>query len=213
MFLNRFTSLENLFDILKNKRLRLSDPDYWEDKNDASYIEAYRKKKNLTKVFALCFTDEIETIYHWKAFADPNNICCIEFNGNKIIESIKKNENFHCRKVNYIKINELNKKIKNVDDIPFSKRYPYRNENEYRIIFDYNGGIRRKALYINIDETVINKITINQNISKYIFKIIKNEIETLYKINVNRSTIIKNDKWIKYIKSLEGFQNFEKMDI
>jgi hypothetical protein len=73
ILLNRFTSIDSLFDILKTNKIRLSNSKYWEDKNDASYIDAYKHKKHLKTVFALCFTDDYETIYHWSAFSEKVN--------------------------------------------------------------------------------------------------------------------------------------------
>ena len=40
----RYTSLSILLDILKKKRLTLLDPQNWDDKNDAFYMELYKTK-------------------------------------------------------------------------------------------------------------------------------------------------------------------------
>jgi len=199
--LNRFTSIDTLYEIVQNSKLKLSNPKFWEDKNDVEYIEAYKKKKLLKQVLALCFTDESETIYHWKAFSETINSCCIEFNAEKLLQLIDGKKGFRFGKVKYLKISELKKELVNIDDIPFCKRYPYRNECEYRIIFDSTYPISTKN--INIDLSLINDVTINQKININIYKNIKTELETKYNINVIRSTVIKNTRWIKHIEGMK----------
>ena len=201
MILNRFTSFDNLFTILKDRKLRLSDPTYWEDKNDIKYMEGYRKLKKLKKVFALCFTDERETIYHWSVFDVKTNTCCIEFDGDSLIDKIDNKTGFNHGKVNYLTLSELNDKLTSIDDIPFCKRHSYRNEAEYRIIFDSKLPIKEKCIPINLD--IIRKITINQKLSRDVFNLIKSEITDNYKIKVNRSTIYHNNKWINYLDNFK----------
>ena len=122
IILNRFTSIDSLYEIMQTSKLKLSNPKYWEDKNDVEYIEAYKKKKALKQVLAMCFTDDIETIYHWKAFSETINSCCIEFNAEKLLQIIDGKKGYRFGKVKYFRVNELKKELVNIDDIPFSKR-------------------------------------------------------------------------------------------
>jgi hypothetical protein len=200
MILNRFTSIDNMLDMLQKNKLRLSKPEYWEDKNDAIYIEEYRKKRNLKKVFACCFTEESETIYHWSATAEKNNMCCIEFDGDELIKLIRRKRGYRARSVDYYTIGQLKKNLIDVRDIPFSKRYAYRNEKEFRIIFDSKYYTVEK--YLPIKLSIIRKITINQIMNTEIYKMLKNKIEGTYKIKVNQSTIYTNKMWIKHISTL-----------
>jgi hypothetical protein len=197
MKLNRFTTIDSLFEILKYKKIRLSNPKNWEDKNDAEYLDAYRKRKGLKKVLALCFSDDVETIYHWKAYSETINSCCIEFDGDLLLREINGKKGFRYGKVNYFKINELKSKLLFINDVPFSKRYPYRNESEFRIIYDSDYSITNK--YIPISFEAIKRVTINQKISIDLYNLIKNELQTKYNIKVNRSTVYRNKRWINHI--------------
>jgi len=88
--LNRFTTLPVLLDFLERKKLVLLDPKSWDDKNDTEVILAYKEKKGIEKLFALCFTHDYETIHHWKTFANGSSGCCIEFDADKLIQIFKK---------------------------------------------------------------------------------------------------------------------------
>lgn len=200
MVLNRFTTIDSLFQIIRTKKIRLSNPKYWDDKNDSGFIDLYRQKKNLKKVLALCFTDDTETIYHWTAFSNPGNSCCIDIYGEQLLSLIDGKKGFRYGKVNYIRIKDLNKELTKIDDIPFSKRYPYRNESEFRIIYDSEYPISNK--YIAIELSLIKKITIDQRLNNDVYKLIKNELVNEYGIQVNRSTIFENKTWINYIEKL-----------
>jgi hypothetical protein len=49
-FLNRFTTLPFVIDLLARKQLTLLNPGFWEDYNDRVTMELYRKKK-IRRVF------------------------------------------------------------------------------------------------------------------------------------------------------------------
>jgi hypothetical protein len=190
-----------MFDIVSKQEIEMSNPKRWEDINDVCILDAYKEKRGFKTLYAVCFLGEGETIYHWSAFSERTNVCCIEFDKNELINSIPEDVCFRHDSVKYIQIEDLERELKNVDDLPFSKRYPYRNESEYRIIFQDRSKIDKKI--IKIERSMINKITINGQLSSEVFRLIKSEIEDKYKIEVNHSTIIKNQKWIDYIESMK----------
>ena len=69
-FLNRYTSLPVLLDMLVHKKIVLLKPSSWEDKNDSYYMERYREERNLETLVAICFTKKRETFHHWKIFTN-----------------------------------------------------------------------------------------------------------------------------------------------
>ena len=79
IFLNRFTTIPLLKELLEKKQLVLRNPNAWEDKNDSFTLELYRKKMKMDSVYALCFAHGSKTIHFWKAFANSVEGCCIEF--------------------------------------------------------------------------------------------------------------------------------------
>jgi len=81
--LSRYTSISALIDMLLNKRLFLSDPDYWKDKTDVHFLKEYAKGK---KVRALCFFKNNETNLYWELYA--KNGCMIENENHRWINKL-----------------------------------------------------------------------------------------------------------------------------
>ncbi|MFA8451908.1 MAG: hypothetical protein ACEPOW_14530 [Bacteroidales bacterium] len=203
--LNRFTSLPILIDLLERKKIILIEPTNWDDRNDTLIIEAYKKKASVKKLFALCFTHENETIHHWKTFADGNSGCCIQFNGEKLIEILDSIAEISHGIVQYKNITEIDISRTEIKDIPFLKREPYKLESEYRVIWEGNGDMPVFEIPITLD--IIEKITFGQQMPEPVFQSIKKMIETTYpEINskINRSTVYENEKWIEKFEKIES---------
>jgi hypothetical protein len=99
-----------------------------------------------------------------------------------------------------------------VEMLPFIKRWPYRFENEFRVIWE--GDKDRHEVKIDNIETIITKITISQTMSSARFEKIKeklgdiklgdNKLRDIATIKINRSTVYRNEnEWIDVFK-----QNF-----
>jgi hypothetical protein len=212
--LNRFTTLPVVLDMLMNKHLVFSNPKNWDDKNDSEILEIYKKKKysgKKAKLFALCFLKDHETIHHWKAFADGTSGCCIEFDKGKLTKLLSEYQGVRFGPVIYKRLKDLGDG--SVDEcvamIPFIKRWPYRFEKEFRVVWD---GITRKNNYEiplkNFD--IITRITLSQNLEKTDKLFIKlqnflSECVLASKIKINWSTVYENREG--WIKKFEGFKN------
>jgi hypothetical protein len=201
--LNRFTTLPVLLDFLQRKKLVLLDPKIWEDKNDSEIILEYKKRKNIENLFAVCFSLNDETIHHWKTFSHGPAGCVIEFNAKKFFKVIDHIPGLIHRRVEYKKLADIEKKgfeIK-TDDIPFIKRWPYRCEEEYRIIAEPAG--KTDFFEIAIPLETINRITISQQMPEQIYKTIKGYLKNLNgdpDSRINRSTVYENKRWISRFK-------------
>lgn len=199
--LNRYTTLPVLLDILKEKRLVLLDPKTWDDKNDSEIILVYKKSKKLQKLFALCFSYGDETIHHWKAFADGSSGCCVEFDSEKLIDCIKNIKGIQYRKVTYTKINDVSPI--NVDDIPFTKRWPYRCEEEFRIV--WSGHTSKDSFKIPIDLKMITKVTISQRMPQSVYDTVRDYLREAFSNpdqRINRSTLYENKIWINKFRKI-----------
>lgn len=178
-------------------------PDYnsWEDKNDTEILDYYlnemKKRHGVVELRALCFTHDDETIHHWNYFAKEMTGCCIEFDYKGLVESFEPFDVIH-GVVKYYKINELEKgHTPPLSKLPFSKRWPYRVEHEYRII--HQSDKKLKKLEVDIDLKIIRKITISQKMPVGVAATIKEILGKDVEI-VNRSTILKNKKWLRLVK-------------
>lgn len=199
--LNRYTSLPVLLDMLKRKKLVLLDPGAWEDKNDSEIMLEYKKRKNLRALFALCLSYGDETIHHWKTFADGISGCCIEFDSIRLSSHLKTLEGVRFGPVTYKKLKDLHGKPISTNRIPFTKRWPYRCEEEFRVIWE--SSIDAPGYEIDFDLTLISKITISQRMPKQIYTTIRNYLRHAFQDpekRINRSTLYENHNWIEHFR-------------
>jgi hypothetical protein len=151
----------------------------------------------------LCLSYGDETIHHWKTYSNGTSGCLIEFDATKLFGMLNQIPNLIHRKVVYKKLSEIETKnsIIDVDEIPFLKRWPYRCEEEYRIIVTSEK--EEKFFDIDIDLSIIKKITISQQMPDQIYDTIKDYLKGLRgdpSSRINRSTLYSNYKWINRFK-------------
>jgi len=199
--LNRYTTLPILLDLLRRKKIVLLDPSTWEDKNDSQIILEYKTRKKIPKLFAICFSIGNETIHHWKTYAYGISGCCVEFDEKKLLKSFHGIKEIRWGDVTYKKIKEVKENTIELDQIPFLKRYPYRVENEFRILWE--GLTERDNIEIDIDLNSINKITISQNMPADVYNtivdLLREKIKDPQK-KIYRSTLFENRSWIRAFK-------------
>jgi hypothetical protein len=135
-FLNRYTSLPIALNVLSKKHITLLSPETWDDRNDAYYVERYRDERKLRSILAICFSLHRETFHHWRIFSNGSSGVCIEFDKEKLLESIPDDKAYRHGNVTYKWISELEKKKPELETWPFLKRKPFEDEREYRIIFE-----------------------------------------------------------------------------
>jgi hypothetical protein len=203
----RYTNSASLLDTLLNKRIFLLDPKLWEDTNDSYYLSVYKEKEKLKTVLAICFAEAHETFHHWKVFSGNISGVCIEFYKDKLLSNFKDNKNIVMQTVEYKKIDQLEKdkqmnSIKNCK-LPFYKRYPYRDENEFRIIYkSATENLQTKAFPIDIK--CIKQILLSYLMPDVLYESTKNVIQTIEgceKIQVIKTSLIDNEKWKSIISS------------
>jgi len=195
--LNRFTTLPVLLDLLQRKKLTLLNPETWEDKNDSEIILEYKKRKNIKNLFAVCFSLGDETIHQWKTYSNGSSGCCIEFDAEELFKILSKIPGLTHRKVLYKKVNEVEMNGVPINRIPFTKRWPYRCEEEYRIIIASDTD--NEFYDIDIPLEIINKITISQQMPDQIYQTIKKYLKNIKgdpDSRINRSTLYSNKRWI-----------------
>ncbi len=199
--LNRYTTLPVLLDMLKRRKLVLLDSVSWEDKNDSEIMLEYKNRKDLKSLFALCFSQGDETIHHWKSFADGISGCCIEFDSKKLISLLKTLDDVRFGPVVYRKMKDLRDGTITVKSIPFTKRWPYRCEEEFRIIWESR--TQAPCYEIDFDLKLIRKITISQRMPAQVYSTIREYLRSAFRNpdqRINRSTLYQNPIWIKKFK-------------
>ncbi len=210
-------SIDNLFNICKSKKLTFKDYKHWQDKNDTILIDNYKQKSGNKFLRFLCLNQGAETIHHWNTFANKGLGCCIEYDKNLLLNSIvhslkgkKSRKGFILYKeITYLKYNNIDnfykqdrKYISNtiLDDILFTKRYPYSIENEYRYV--YISKNKESEINVLFEPKMIKRINIGGAVSTDIFECIKEKIKTLNgyeNVKITHSKIYEYKSWIDKI--------------
>lgn len=199
-YLNRYTSLPIAIDILTKRRITLLNPQTWEDRNDAYYIEKYREKKNIKTLLAICFATRPETFHHWKVFSNGYSGVCIQFDRVKLLKAFPKSEGFRFAMIEYM----LVKNVKNppIANWPFLKRKAFKDEGEFRIIYE-NKTVEELNKHVDLNLDVINKITLSPWLHSTVADSVKNLIKTISgceHIKIKHSTLIDNNGWKRAIQ-------------
>lgn len=200
--LNRYTTLPVLLDMLRRKKMVLLDPSTWEDRNDSQIILEYQARRGIPKLFAVCFGVGEETVHHWKTYASGISGCCIEFDEMMLLKSFHGIKEVRWGDVTYKKLWEVKENTIETAQMPFLKRYAYRIENEFRILWEGQTG--EENFEVEIDLKSINKITISQNMPFDIYETIVNLLrETLKdpRKKIYRSTLFDNKSWMRSFKN------------
>lgn len=201
-FLNRYTSLPIAMDVLANRHITLLSPETWEDRNDAYYLEQYKQERKLGTLVAVCFSICSETFHHWKVFSSGSAGVCIEFNTERLLKAFGKGAGFRTGKVEYCLIRDVKNKRPPLNRWPFLKRRAFRDEQEFRILYESdNEKLRLKS--VGIDLASVQKITLSPwlpaLVAKSVVGIIK-KIDGCSKMDVRVSSLLDNAGWRKAIQ-------------
>jgi hypothetical protein len=188
--------------MLSTRRITLLNPRSWEDRNDSFYIEQYKEKKKLKSVLALCFTTSGERFHHWKVFSDGSSGVCVEFDKERLLEAFHGKRGFHCRMVEYRKIEDVEAERPKLRDWPFLKRIPFMDEGEFRIIYESHA-VEIDAEQVPFKLDSIRRITLSPWLPKPVFESVKEIIQGIDgcdKLTVSRSTLIDYSRWRGVLK-------------
>lgn len=193
----RYTNLPATLHILQNRCLTLLSPSSWDDRNDAYFMGEFQKRSAAKSVLALCFAETPQTYHHWRVFSAGSDGVCLEFDKGKLLETVKQDDRFKCRSVEYRKIDDVRKNSLAKDDLPFVKRYPYRDDKEFRILFIDKDEFREfERLKISLDW--IKCITLSPWMPKPLADAVKSTLKGMSgceDLKVYRSTLIENERW------------------
>jgi hypothetical protein len=150
-------------------------------------------------VLGICFSSAKETFHHWKIYASGMSGVCIEFDKDKLIDAIIALHGVKSKVVSYKWIMDARKDKPKISDLPFLKRKPYEDEEEFRIIYSDKSQIMQ-TYDISITPKFINKITLSPFLPKTLFKSVETAIWNIEKcdaLRIVRSTLLENEEWKK----------------
>ena len=193
----RYTSLPVLLDVLSKQQLTLLSPATWDDRNDSYYLELYKKKKKLKTLLALCFTEKPETYHHWKVFSDGMSGVRIEFDKNALLDGLDSVRGIGYGPVSYPLIRELQSNPPELEELPYLKRRPYRDEGEFRIIYTNKSSVYPTKA-VDFDLSAIRKINLSPWVSDAVSETVKSVIKGIdgcSGIRVSKTTVVENKVW------------------
>ncbi len=194
--LRRYTTVSSALHILQNRCLTLLSPDKWDDRNDAYFLSQHRRRSGAGSVLALCFAEAPETYHHWRVFAHGPEGVCIQFRREALEEHLADCNGLIFKNVQYKKLNTPDRKPFSIAALPFVKRWPYRDEKEYRIIYSCKEEIESYPVEIGLG--TIERITLSPWIPKPLGEAIKLSMKSVRgcsRLHVYRSTLVDTESW------------------
>jgi hypothetical protein len=198
--LKRYTDITSLISILVTKKIRLIDPQDWDDKNDSYFMSAYKRHRNLKTLLATCFTSAPETYHHWKVFSGNTSGVCVVFLNAQLQGRISNKNGLKSDYVEYKTLYELEKALPEISNLPFTKRYPFKDEKEFRIIYESTS--EEVSFYdLDIELEDIDRIFLSPWLHPSLVNNVKQLLKSIPgcdKLKITRSTLIGNENWKKF---------------
>jgi hypothetical protein len=195
--IHRYTSLASVIHLLKRGKITFLDPASWDDSNDAYFMAQYKAREKLKTVLALCFSEADETYHHWRVFSQGDSGVRMTFNKPALVSQFKA-AGFMSGRVNYKKINDATKAPKPaVQGLPFLKRFPYRDEQEFRIVYT-NREKTLKACDVDIDLDCILELKLSPWMPEALRDSTRDILRAIVhprKLRITRSQLVSYARW------------------
>jgi hypothetical protein len=167
--LRRYTDLTALFFLLAESKLTLRDTETWDDANDRYYVDLYKQSRELNAVLAVCFVQASERYHFWQVFAPGRSGVRIRFNREKLLRALQRRPDVRMQPVRYLLLDQVG--AVEIDQFPFVKRYGFKDEKEFRVI--YGSSSWRKKFDIPIPLRCIESIKLNPWLHPDLFRHVK----------------------------------------
>ncbi|QCL83328.1 DUF2971 domain-containing protein [Agrobacterium pusense] len=198
----RYTNLAAAIHILRTREITLLTPEKWDDGNDRHFMQVYKDNMKLGSLLAICLAADSDTYGHWRVFSPNVDGVCIVLQKDLLIESFRNVSGIRHRKVDYLELASLDGPPK-TKHLPFLKRYPYRPEGEYRVIYESKtDGIKAKSFPLppGCIKDVILSPWMPEQLVRSVIDTLKS-IDGCENLSMYQSTLIKNRKWTEYADS------------
>jgi hypothetical protein len=206
--LKRFTTLSAAIDMLANERLALLDPASWTDTNDVAFIDEYARRRGAKGLVVACFTQAPETYHHWQVFAADNEGVCVEFDRSALLKSLLNNEGYFWNDVRYVTLEAIRSKPSiALEDLPFLKRFGFRDEKEFRLIYECRDA-HHPVHHVPIQRDWITRIVLNPWLNEKLADGVKLALRSLPEcasVKVVRTTLIDNARWKAAVRLVEDY--------
>jgi hypothetical protein len=199
-YLRRYCGLTSLIYLLRQKKLTLLDPEYWDDSNDSHFMNVYKRKLALRSALALCFTAAGERYHYWRVFAGSSSGVCVQFRRSSIARLAHTRPELRMKAVSYVTLSQMNKRKLRVGELPFLKRAAFRDEQEVRLLY-HSASIKRQKLDVPISLSCIDKVILSPWLHPDLFDDIRASLRSIRgcrSLPVVRSTLVGNQTWKRF---------------
>jgi hypothetical protein len=127
-------------------------------------------------------------------FTQGSEGVCIQFNRDALLKAVSSIENLRHGSVKYVEINKA--KLPTLESLPFLKRFPYRDEKEFRLVYiDLEHDVDSKCVPIPIES--IERITLSPWLPENLRKVVSETICSVagYAVQVSNTTLLENERW------------------
>ncbi len=193
----RYTELPFLLQYLQTKQLVLLSSRTWDDRNDAYYLELYTKRRKQGSALALCMTQAPETYHHWKIFSSGSSGVLIEFNLDKLISHAKRSHAIQHGRVRYRSLQDIRSSAPLLEELPFTKRIGFQDEQEYRLLVTDPDPLRI-ALSVEVPLAAVDRVIFGPWLPKSVTDAVKKtirEIPGCSKLKMHQSNLTDNAQW------------------
>jgi hypothetical protein len=145
----------------------------------------------------MCFTQTSDRFHFWKVYASGSWGVRLEFDKKLLLNSTSDNQYIRHGEVNYLKINELRHQHLDVESLPFIKRWPYNDENEYRLFVEHHKG-EEAVNRIGIDLSSLKRITLSPFATDDHQKLMREQLRLSLgqlDVRISNSTLLNNGPW------------------
>lgn len=207
-FLRRYTNLADAIHILKTRKMALRDPRGWDDKNDAHYMEVFRKRMNAKAVRALCFTSSEETYHHWRIYASGYDGVCFVLKHEEFVDRASRSlPGLQAQFVQYEYVTNLQGRTIAPSSLPFLKRKAFSGEDEFRFVFcdcsttdatNVKGNGGADTPLIAFDVATIDRIVLSPWLHSSLVSTMRETLRDLAgvtKLRVDKSKLVDYKRW------------------
>ncbi|MDR3474383.1 MAG: DUF2971 domain-containing protein [Devosia sp.] len=195
--LRRYTDLTAAIDFLTHRRLTLLDPASWDDRNDSHFLQRFKAMTGAKTVLALCMSSVGETYHHWRVFCGHSSGVCIEFDRRLLLEAVKHAKGLRKGEVRYMTLDKIKDTELVLRDLPFIKRWAFRHEREYRLIYESETAVQA-VHFVGVPLAAIRGVTLSPWLPPGLLastRDLLNSIPGCAEIRVSRSELISNEEW------------------
>jgi hypothetical protein len=197
--LRRYTDLTAAIDLLTKRRLTLLDPATWDDRNDSYFLRYYKERSDNSAVLALCLSTVGETYHHWRVFCGHASGVCIEFYKQPLLDALREQAGVRHGPVSYRTLDKIAEKPPTLSRLPFLKRYAFRHEWEYRVIFaSKTAECSTHSLPIDLD--VLHGVTLSPWMPPALLESMRQLLRSIpgcEAVPISRSELISNKRWME----------------